>query len=253
MMAFHYIAIASVFNKGQRVAWHYSSERKLNKDKILSFLEKSSTFNNTQFGIHKLSTNSTEWESVYEKDSFFRDILVTSSENEFFKLISEDENIDAMDIASFIISIKPMSHLKLQKILYLTYATFLMKYREALFKDSIVSYRYGPVVDTVYHNFKKYGAEEITDKEKYSFFLKNESMPALYARFSNSEMGTKVINTIVETVNKYDKYTASQLVNITHSENSPWSRSYSENNQNIPITDDVILNYHKNELSLIDN
>lgn len=246
-MVFHYIAIASGFQRGQRVAWHYPSEEKLDQERISSFIKKSLEYDSAQFGIHKLSTSSTKWSSVVEKDSFFADILATQSEEELFRILSEDKKILAMDVAAFIIGLKPMSHLKLQKLLYLTYASFLEKYQEPLFGDEIISYRYGPVVEAVYQEFKKYGVEEITEKEKYSFFLKSNSYPALFMRISNSDKGSRAIETIISTIEKYSDLTASQLVNITHCENSPWSNSYTGAYKNDVITDETINKYHKFE------
>lgn len=247
-MAYHYIAIASGFSKGQRIAWHYPSEKKLDSTRINAFIERAVLIDSVQLGIHKLSTDNLKWSSVVEKDSFFGDVLATQSEEEFFRFLNEDKKISALDVARFIVGLKPMSHLKLQKILYLTYATYLSKYKDRLFDDKIVSYRYGPVVEDVYHSFKKYGAENIGDEEKYSFVLKNTSFPALFMRISNSDKGSKAIDVIIETLEKYEKYSANQLVAITHSEKSPWSYSYTEEYSNAEILDETILKYHTNEV-----
>ena len=246
-MVFHYIAIASDYVNGQRIAWHYPSKERLDQRRIRAFMNKAVNFESTFFGIHKLSTDSLSWESVTAKDSFFADVRVTKNEDELFRMLTKDKEILAMDVATFILAIQSMSHLKLQKLLYLSYADYLVKYKEPLFTDQIVSYRYGPVVEDVYQQFKKYGAEKITDKEKYSFAVKDKLIPPLLMKITKSEKGEKAITSILETLRKYHNFSANQLVSLTHSQNSPWSKTYSIESKNREIIDETILKYHVNE------
>ncbi|WP_208558925.1 Panacea domain-containing protein [Marinilactibacillus kalidii] len=246
-MTFHYIAIASDFVNGKRIAWHYSSEDRLDKEKIRLFMKKAEIQGSTFFGVHKLTTNSEEWKSVVEKDSFFEDVLATENEDELFRLLEEDKEIHAMDVATFILALKSMSHLKLQKLLYLVYADYLSRYHEPLFKDDIVTYKYGPVVEKVYQLFKKYGAEKINDSEKYAFWVKDTVVPPLLMKLSNSNKGEKAIESILNTIRHYENYTANQLVTLTHSKDSPWSKTYNMDNVNAVIIDETILQYHVNE------
>ena len=87
-MAYHFIAITSDYAQGQRIAWHYATEEKLDTKRIKSFLQKTKiSFPNIAFGIHKLSTSSTSWESVVEKDSFFEDVCANADEDVFLKYL----------------------------------------------------------------------------------------------------------------------------------------------------------------------
>ncbi|MFC6465146.1 Panacea domain-containing protein [Marinilactibacillus sp. GCM10026970] len=246
-MFYHYIAIASDFVNGKRIAWHYPSDEKLDKERIRQFMKNAEKQGSTFFGVHKLTTHSKDWESVVEKDSFFEDVLATENEDELFRMLEEDKEIYAMDVATFILALKSMSHLKLQKLLYLAYADYLSRYKEPLFKDDIVSYKYGPIVEKVYQLFKKYGAEEITDSEKYAFCVKDTVVPPLLMKLSNSNKGEEAIESILNTIDHYESYTANQLVTLTHSKDSPWSKTYSTDQKNTVIIDENILKYHVNE------
>ena len=169
-MAKHFMIIMSHYSRGLRIGWHYSEEGQLDKNKInslLSSIKKKS--GNTQFGIHKLSTDSVKLESVIKKDQFFKDVIFTEDENEFVNYVASDQSLTPHDISKYILSIWPSSHLKLQKLIYYCYAEFLLKTGEKLFREPIVSYKYGPVVESVFKKFKVHGSSVIDYKEDEKF------------------------------------------------------------------------------------
>lgn len=247
-MIYHFIAIASGFIQGTRIAWHYASKEKLDQTRIKKFMQEAHQQNSAQFGIHKLSTESLSWDSVVAKDSFFEDIFIIENEEELLRMLKVGKEISALDIAKYILGIKPMSHLKLQKIVYLVYAEYLVRYSKPLFKEKIVAYRYGPVIEELYQQFKEHGAEEIYEPEKYSFTIKDAKIPPLFMKIVMSEQGIEILDTIVETVNKYGDKTANSLVSLTHSPNSPWSKFFVEDYENSEITDDIIKENHEYEI-----
>lgn len=66
------MAIMSHYKKGYRIGWHYAAEKQLDKTVLNEFMEKiKRKCGDVQFGIHKLSTESTSVNSVLEKDQFF--------------------------------------------------------------------------------------------------------------------------------------------------------------------------------------
>lgn len=79
-MAFHFIALESV--GGRRIAWHYASEGKLDKETLRAFVAKTKGMTG---GIHKIQTDSTSWQSVVDRDSYFADVLVTRDADEFIR------------------------------------------------------------------------------------------------------------------------------------------------------------------------
>ncbi len=86
------------------------------------------------------------------KGFFFKDVIITSDEETFIELVSQDQELTAYDVAKFILSIIPSTHLKLQKLLYFAYAEFLLRTGERLFKEPILAFKYGPVVESVFIN-----------------------------------------------------------------------------------------------------
>jgi uncharacterized phage-associated protein len=112
-----------------------------------------------------------------------------------------------------------MSHLKIQKLLYILYARFLAESGNPLFSNRFVAWRYGPVITDLYDVFNKYGRNTIKAPH-----------PDL-----NSETKYFVLNGIFgkcfeEVWNKYAWQSGWDLVNKTHQDDSAWSKAKVCNN-----------------------
>lgn len=104
---------------------------------------------------------------------------------------------------------RPISNLKLQKILYFVQAEFLVGTGQACFDDDIEAWTYGPVVPAVYYEYKIFGSTNIPDQGNDGFA-------------SISENDKDRLNAIIDAA---AKYSASSLVEITHRQ-SPWKQAY---------------------------
>jgi uncharacterized phage-associated protein len=104
---------------------------------------------------------------------------------------------------------RPISNLKLQKILYFVQAEFLVGTGQACFDDDIEAWTYGPVVPAVYFEYKIFGSTNIPDQGNDGFA-------------SISEKDKDRLNAIIDAA---AKYSASSLVEITHRQ-SPWKQAY---------------------------
>lgn len=245
-MAFHYIIIVSDFSGGRRFGWHYSSTEKLDKEYIEASLNKiKKKCGNVQYGIHKLSTDSPDWNSVVEKDSFFRDVIVTHDIEKFIEVVFSDQELAAYDLAKYILTVRSVSHLKLQKLIYYVYAEFLLKTGEKLFKDPIVAYKYGPVVEEIFAKFRSHGSS-IIDFEEDAIFSINADKDALtpsLMKILSSEHGVVVAECVINVLDKYGDCDPFVLVEKTHRTGGPWQRVYKEGYNKV-ITDQLITQYH---------
>ena len=153
----HIILFSSSDRTKRRIGWHYASEY-ISKDIINYILEKTSEIIlEPKYAVHRLTTNSPEWKSVIELDSFFEDIHVFTDLEEFLLEMKKDSQITALDVSKFLLSLKSMTNLRLQKMIYLVYAEYLEKTGKKLFKDDIIAFKYGPVVPSVYEYYKDNG------------------------------------------------------------------------------------------------
>lgn len=251
-MHYHFIAIYSHYSNGVRIGWHYTSDEKLDREIIQSFLDDSERkLGTADFGIHKLTTESRSWESVIEKDSFFENVIIIGEKDTFLETLDNDKNISVLDIAKFFLAYSPVTNLKLQKLIYFAYATYLNATEKSLFPERIVAYRYGPVVEEVYRLYKNYGKKQINNDDTRTFQLKNLPISVPMAKIALNDDSVNILNALRDTVATYIDKSASELVHISHVEGGPWDHANPYNPLNRRVTDEYILNYHIKELELI--
>ncbi|PIC59123.1 hypothetical protein CSV80_00945 [Sporosarcina sp. P12(2017)] len=241
----HFVAISSLYSKGIRIALHFSGEQ-LDSSEIQKFLNSlHKKHGDIQLGIHRLTTESPYWESVVEADGYFKDLIVVKRSEQFIDLIGIEQRLTAVHIAKYVLTLAPISHLKLQKLVYLIYERFLKTTGEKLFDDDIFAWKHGPVIKSVYDVFKVHGSSPIAYEEDDSAKIysdENLSFTPSFVKVISTEHGFTALNTIHEVLKDYQHLGAWDLVDLTHQEGSPWSKVYKPNINKI-ITDDVILGY----------
>lgn len=98
--------------------------------------------------------------------------------------------------------------LKLQKLLYYAQGYSYIWDGKLLFEDDFEAWQYGPVIPYIYNHFKKYGQRGIPSFER------------------KERVGTKDERETIEAIwRDYGKYSAFQLVRMTHLE-KPWKEAY---------------------------
>lgn len=147
-------------------------------------------------------------------------------------------------MVKFILSIAPVTHLKLQKLLYYAYAEYLLKTGRKLFSEPLVAFKYGPVVEEVFYTQRHNGSSIIDYKEDEMFVVSTDvSLPASVVRVIGADDGVAATDCIVEVLMRYKGHDARDLVDKTHQHGGPWDKVYVEG-MNRPITDDVIKSLH---------
>lgn len=109
---------------------------------------------------------------------------------------------------------RPISNLKLQKILYFIQAEFLVGTGRACFNDDIEAWDHGPVVPCVYFEYNIFGSTNIPDQGDDGF----ESI---------SEQDKDHLDAIIDAA---AKYSASWLEKITRRQ-KPWINAYRRNDK----------------------
>ena len=248
-MVTHFIFMSSSYSMGTRIALDYivtdknvQEELKQHLDKIIKKCGK-----DVSISTHMIQSDDESWKSVCEADHFFKDVKVISSIDKFIQLILKDRNLEGIDVAKYILSKIKCTQLKLQKLVYLCFADYLCDTGKQLFTDKIYAFKYGPVVDTVYERYKEYGYKPI-DQETEDIDNKNIfEMPAK-SRIIFAEDGTEKILSIDKTLRKYGSLSASQLVDLTHKEKTPWSKTFKGTEEVYSSIDpDIIKQYHIHE------
>jgi uncharacterized phage-associated protein len=133
------------------------------------------------------------------------------------------------------IEIRP---LKLQKLVYFLHGWGLATSGEPVVGELFEAWPYGPVLSSVYHEFKKFGSEPITDyaadidpatgeKKKQMVGVNNKKFHALFEKVWS----------------KYKGFTGVQLSTMTHADGTPWKEV--RDNGGTYIQDDKIEQYFK--------
>ncbi|MCH5271593.1 MAG: DUF4065 domain-containing protein [Lachnospiraceae bacterium] len=118
----------------------------------------------------------------------------------------------ALEVARYIISRcaslnRPISNLKLQKVLYFVWVDFYRKTGRMLFDDNICAWQLGPVVPEVYYEYCSYAGTPI-------FLLYTTTIAP-----RDREMLDDIIS-------DYLPISANELVNRTHATGSAWDVIY---------------------------
>ncbi len=244
MLYYHLLIVGSDYKKGMRVALHYSDHQPINGRAVMDDLEviRHTCGDDIQLSTHKLLTNSNSWKSIVEKDIFFKEVNVVSTKEDFAKRLLGSRELSATDIATYILSMVDCTNLKLQKLLYLCYADYIVKYKKPLFKEKIYAYQFGPLVKVVYDKYKRYGKKTIVIDQRMDFSKYN--IPPTLARVLFSKNGMDIALSCIETLKKYASKSPTELVNITHRKGGPWDKVYKRDKRN-EINEDVIKLYHK--------
>lgn len=141
--------------------------------------------------------------------------------------------LNAIDVANFFIYLMPneeneLTNLKLNKLLFYAQGYCLQRFAKPLFSDEIQAWQYGPVISSVYHNYKDYGRMPVTD---------------LPHDFDTNKFSEDEKELLVDVAREYGQYTGEALKNKTHKEGSPWHQVYDPYKRNIKITNDLIQEY----------
>lgn len=125
------------------------------------------------------------------------------------------------------IDITPM---KLQKLIYFVYRDYLKNTDRSLFDERFETWKYGPVLPSVYNAFKEYGSNAIRD-----FATENDGKSVRVVAEETSPVFKKILDDIWEKCKGFDGI---YLSSITHLPGSAWSKAAEK--KNTYLSDDDI-------------
>lgn len=124
----------------------------------------------------------------------------------------------------------PVSPMKLQKLLYFTYQTYLKRTGQLLFSERFEAWPYGPVLPSIYDEFKSFHGDPIT------MFAKNaDGSVSVISGTASGACG--IVYSIAETWEKYKNKTGIELSGITHQKESAWYKAVKRKDSLLDIDD----------------
>jgi uncharacterized phage-associated protein len=120
-----------------------------------------------------------------------------------------------------------ISNLKLQKLLYYAQGVSLAVNEEPLFDNDLLAWTHGPVVERVYHTYKRHGSKPIPFDEP----------------FDDSKLAGPDKELLELVYQEFSQYSAWKLREMTHKED-PWKKTPF----GAVISQELIKNYFKREI-----
>ncbi|MFZ0770469.1 MAG: type II toxin-antitoxin system antitoxin SocA domain-containing protein [Candidatus Sulfotelmatobacter sp.] len=137
-----------------------------------------------------------------------------------------------------------LTPMQLQKLVYFAYGWYLAITGERLLDERVEAWQWGPVIPSLYSQFKQYGSGPITEPAGEFYFEDRKLTFRPYRlRSNNPEKDAVALQVIARVWKLYGKYSASQLSSMTHAENSPWSLTPDKEERGTDIPDDIIKTY----------
>ncbi|WP_421589405.1 Panacea domain-containing protein [Rahnella aceris] len=152
--------------------------------------------------------------------------------------------------------IKDLSPMKLQKLVYFAHAWMLAIDDRPLINESVKAWKFGPVINSIYHEFKTYGSKNIESYgTEFDIIEDEDGRPDVGFVTpwvpSSDFKADYVLDAILET---YGDKSATFLSNLTHQVDSAWSLTKDEhdegNTKGYVIDDDIIKDSMKKKLGL---
>ena len=136
-------------------------------------------------------------------------------------------NLSAGQVGNYILDLadkdnRPVTPLKLQKLVYITFGWALVLEEIKLFEENIEAWEHGPVIPSLFHQFKVYRNNPIKGR---SFNGWHQDGSVIFDLKPKDKKARKVIK---GTWSAYGKRTAGQLRRLTHAPGTPWSQVYEE-------------------------
>lgn len=124
----------------------------------------------------------------------------------------------------------PIDPLKLQKLLFVAHGWHLAIHGTPLFLEPVEAWRFGPVIESVYHQFKKWGSNDIKEKA-----ITLSHRDGYILSYSTPELTAQRAKKHLEKVWRgYKDFTGLQLTSLTHKPGAPWSRAIKEDLVQVP-------------------
>lgn len=115
-----------------------------------------------------------------------------------------------------------ISPMKLQKLVYYAHGWYAGYTGQPLIDETIEAWQYGPVISSLYHDFKQFGSGAINRKATNFDGVTFREVPP---------PEDPVIRTFLQNVwSSYSPFTGLKLSELTHSTDGPWDKTWKASN-----------------------
>ncbi len=141
---------------------------------------------------------------------------------------------------------KKLTQMQLQKLVYFAYGWYLAITGKRLIDEQVEAWQWGPVIPSIYREFKRFGSSPITEQARQVMFRDGEVGFFAAGIQSDDPKADALARQVIKRVwDIYGKYSATELSNMTHEPNSPWSKTPDKEKPGTGIDDHLILDYFR--------
>ena len=126
---------------------------------------------------------------------------------------------------------RSITPLKLLKLAYIAHGWMLGMCGRPLIKDEIEAWKYGPVIPSLYHSIKDFRGSQVPVDH--------------FSSAADVQFDAQEESILQQVTQKYGQFTAIQLSQLTHQDESPWDRVYYNVTGSRIIPNDLIENYYR--------
>jgi uncharacterized phage-associated protein len=139
----------------------------------------------------------------------------------------------------------PVTPMQVIKLTYISYGWYIAYNDEELYDEDIQAWKFGPVINSLYHELKKYKNAAVTEKiSEFDFSSFSTIRPT-----PSSDEVKHFLNQIWEA---YKGYSAIDLSSITHMEGTPWYITWetggAKHRDGVKIPTELIKKHYKAKL-----
>lgn len=133
----------------------------------------------------------------------------------------------------------PMSPLKLIKLVYIAYGWNIALTSKKLFDEDIEAWQHGPVIPSLYHEFKHFKSKSI---DEWAEHFDMDTGEACVPHVNASDTETNLVLSKVWAA--YSRFSAWALREKTHEDDGPWKKVYEPGVRGIEMLDDDISEHY---------
>lgn len=156
---------------------------------------------------------------------------------------------NALSVANYFIDLAqkegtPIHLLGLVKRVYIAHGFALALLGRGLLDprfDKVEAWKYGPVIPSVYHSFKQYKSESITEKTVVMEWDESRNKPIFKTPTLTNKDCKKIVGFVWK---RYQEYSDSELVTLTHMKGTPWFTCFIKD-ENVVIPDILTEDYYR--------
>lgn len=123
-----------------------------------------------------------------------------------------------------------VSPMKLQKLVYIAHGWCLGLLGTPLVNEPVKAWKYGPVIPSLYHEFKHFGGSAISD------------IPTCEP---DDDFSPQEKSIMAQVWKGYGNRTGLMLSTLTHQAGTPWSATIDNSGQGASIPDDIIADHYR--------